>query len=214
MSVIRYPGQVDRGRRRRLVGLTASVATALVDTIAVSIWLALVVIGTRTALTALLGLGILLVGAFLRSRIFGSAVGERRSIRRPGRLATAVAVATGWVAWIFVAEWIGSVLGMVVGGVVLGACLLFAFFAERVAVIDGDVTRSERPSLVSPLVLALGSSVLLASLWFTTWTTSLTVSGGSRPLLFTIDAVHLGVLLFALCAFLAHRRRVRRYLGV
>lgn len=212
MSVIRQPGVLGRTTRRRVLGVTAALSAATVETVAVGLWFTLVV-GSRTTSTALAGLGILFCGSLLRASVFGATVSRMGDLLQPRRLGSALMLTGCWISWLLVAELIGDIAGVIIGSLLLAGLLTGQFFLERYVFCLQSTYRTARTPLVPGLLLAGGSSVLLASAWFTDWT----IASPPLPLEVTtlvirIEALQIGVLVFALFAFLAHQRRYQRLL--
>lgn len=217
MSVIRQPEVLGRTTRRRIVGVTAALSATAVETLAVGFWFGLVV-GGRTTTTALAGLGILFCGSLLRAGVFGATVSEVGDLLQPRRLSAALLLTASWIVWLWLAELIGSVPGVVVATIVLVWILTIQFTVElRVFPSRGTTPAGSKPNaLVSigpALLLATGAAVLLASAWFVDWTmVSPELSLGVTTVVVWVDALHLGVLVFVLFAFLAHQRRFQQLL--
>ncbi len=214
MSVLRQPEVLGRTARRRVVGVTAALSAAAVETIAVGCWFSLVVVGSRTTSTALAGLGVLFCGSLLRMGIFGATVSDLGDLLQPKELGVTVALTSTWVIWLFVAELIGDSLGVAVAAVVFAGMLTGQFVLERYVFSQSAVDGRPVTLVVSGLLLAAGASALLATAWFTDWAISSSpLALGSMTIVFRIGAVHLGVFVFGLFAFLAHQRRFQRLLG-
>ncbi|QSW99093.1 hypothetical protein [Haloterrigena alkaliphila] len=212
MSVIREPNVLGRTARRRVVGITAALSAAAVETVAVAIWFALVV-GSRTGSTALAGLGILFCGALLRTSVFGATVSEVGDLLQPQRLGTALLSTGGWVVWLLVAEQIGGVAGIVLATLLLTVILTGQFLFERRVFCLRSTYLTTRLPLVPGALLAVGASMLLASAWLTDWTiASPPLSLEVTTLVIHIEALQVGILVFGLFAFLAHQRRFERLL--
>ena len=219
MSVIRQPSVLGQTTRRRLVGVTAALSSATVETTAVGAWFVLVAVETRTLSTALAGLGILFCGSLLRTGVFGVATSDLVDLLRPRRLLTTMVLTGSWIVWLLIAESVGGERGIAVAGLALALVLTGQFALERrIFHLDGDDRSASRrlPSLrgVAPAILvALGASALLATTWFTDWafrTTLFTVEGTS--LFVEFPAFYFGVLSFWLCSFIAQQRRLYRTL--
>ncbi|WP_226479096.1 hypothetical protein [Natrinema amylolyticum] len=215
MSVIRQPEVLGRTTRRRVVGVTAALSAAAVETVGVGLWFGLVV-GSRTTSTALAGLGILFCGSLLRAGVFGATVSDLGDLLEPHRLGAAVVLTTGWVLWLLVAELIGGSIGVVVGTTVLAGVLTAQFVLER-RVFRLRAKRSNDGTTVtaaiSGLLMAAGASALLATTWFTDWVlSSPPLSLGFTTVVVEIVALHIGVLVFGFVAFLAHQHRFQRIL--
>ncbi|WP_049928438.1 hypothetical protein [Halopiger goleimassiliensis] len=215
MSVIRQPGMLGRTTRRRLVGVTAALTTAALETLAVVSWFGLVS-GSPSASTALGGLGILFCGSLLRTGIFGRTVGELGDLLQPPRVGAALALTGGWVLWLFVADAVGGRAGVVAGTVVLVVVLTGQLSLERRA-FSLRAPRSVLHPLVAlvvpALLLAAGGAVLLASAQVADWTVvSPPLSLEVTTVVVQIDAIQLGAVGFALCAVLAHQWRFQRTL--
>ena len=213
MSVIRQPGILGRTTRQRIVGLTAALSIATVEAVTVGLWFSLVV-GSRTASTALAGLGILFCGSLLRAGVFGATVSDVRDLCQPQRLAAALALTGGWVVWLLVAELIGDGTGLLVATVVFTGILTGQFILERSVLSTQRHSPTVRTALIPALLLAVGAATLLASAWFTdlrfiTPPLSLEIT----TVVLWIDGQHLGYLSFGLFAFLAHQQRFEQFLG-
>ena len=216
MSVIRQPGVLGRTTQRRLVGVAAAVSAAVIETLAVVLWFALVV-DTRSVSTALAGLGLLFCGALLRTAVFGAATSRLVDVLKPRRLTVATTLTGCWIAWLLAAETITGPAGVLAAAVFLTAALSIQFALERLVFDvepdydDGLAATVPALSIVLPaVVLAVGATVLLSAAWFSEWsfTTSLFSADGSTYYL-EIRAVELGVLAFACCSLLAQRLRFR-----
>ena len=224
MSVIRQPGVLGRTTRRRLVGVTAAVSSATVETTAVGAWFVLVAVEPRTLSTALAGLGILFCGSLLRTGVFGVATSDLVDLLKPRRLLTTIVLTGSWLVWLLTAERVGGERGVIVAGAVLTLILAGQFALERRVFRVGSSGRRLRSlwhrlrvrirGIVPALSVALGASALLATTWFTDWafTTTLIIPGGPT-LDVTFPALYAGVIVFWLCSFLAQRRRLSRSLG-
>ncbi|PCR90287.1 hypothetical protein [Natrinema ejinorense] len=212
MSVIRQPRALGRTTRRRVMGTAAALSTAVIETIAVGCWFALVV-GSRTTSTALAGLGLLFCGALSRAGIFGVTVTQPGDVLQPRRLAVALLFTTGWIVWLLVAELVGGV-----AGVTLAAGLLAGILSVQFALEHRVFSRSSGPGIaetpiVSGLLLAAGGSTLLATAWFFDWgLSSPPLSVGVTTVVVLIEPLQIGVVVFGLFAFLAHYHRLRRFL--
>lgn len=212
MSVIRQPGVLGRTTRRRLVGVTAALSAATVESVTVGLWFSLVV-GTRSTSTALAGLGILFCGSLLRAGVFGATVSHLGDLLQPRRLCAALLLTGAWLTWLLLAELIGDAAGIIVATVFLGSVFTGQFLFERRVFCLGSTYRTSRTPFVPGLLLAVGASALLASAWLTDWVIA------SRPLslevttfVIRIEAFQVGVLVFGLFAFLAHQRRFEHLL--
>lgn len=213
MSVIRQPGVLGRTTRRRVVGITAALSTAMIETTAVSLWFWLA-IDARTASTALAGLGILFCGALLRAGLFEATIDTLSDLLQPHRLGVTLTLAASWIVWLLVAESIGGIGGGVVAFVVLTGLLVGQFTLERRVFEVEDDHVSNVATLLPATLLAAGATTLLASKRLLEWTLY------SPPLPFEVttiviqlEAVHLGVAAFGFCAFLAHQQRFQRLLS-
>ncbi|WP_090614882.1 hypothetical protein [Natrinema salaciae] len=212
MSVIRQPEVLGRRARRRMVGITASVSAAAVETVAVGLWFALV-IGSRTSSTALAGLGILFCGSLLRAGVFGATVSELGDLLQPRRLVAALALTAGWVVWLFVAERIGDALGVAVATAVLAAVFAGQFVLEQRAFKRHACYRVTVTPVLPAVLLAAGASTLLAAVWFTDWgISSPPLSLGFTTVALRIEALQVAIVVFGLLSFLAHQRRFQRLL--
>lgn len=212
MSVIRQPTVLGRSTRRRVVGITAAVSAAAVETVAVGCWFGLVV-GSRSTSTALAGLGVLFCGALLRTGLFGATVSELDDLLQPRRLGAALALTTGWIVWLLVAELIGAAAGVVVATGVLASILTAQFVLERRVFRLHASNRVTFTPVIPGLLMAVGAATLLASAWFTDWGLSAPpLSLGLTTVAIRVEAVQIGVLVFGLFAFLAHQRRFQRIL--
>ncbi|AFZ74879.1 hypothetical protein [Natronobacterium gregoryi] len=213
MSVIRQPGVLGRTTRRRVVGTTAAISTATLESVAVGLWFWLVA-DAQTASTALAGLGILFCGALLRAGLFEATVSTLGDLLQPRRLTAAVGFTAGWVVWLLVADTIGGLAGVVVASAVLIGFFVGQFAFERhVFRIDADDVPST--SLLIPAgLLSVGATTLLASSRLIEWTlVSPPMSLEVTTFVIQLEAVHLGIVAFAFCAFLAHQQRFDRLLA-
>ncbi|WP_306058531.1 hypothetical protein [Natronococcus wangiae] len=214
MSVIRQPGVLGRTTRRRVVGVTAAFSAAAVETTTVGLWFGLVV-GSRSTVTALVGLGVLFCGSLLRTSVFGATVGELETLLEPRRLGAALALTTGWIVWLLLAEGIDGRAGALVATITLGAILAAQFSLEQHVFQPWSVEREALTSIVSSALLAAGAVVLLSSAWFVDWSlVAPPLSLGVTTLVIRIETIQLGVLGFGLFATLAHQRRFQRVLDV
>lgn len=212
MSVIRQPGVLGRTARRRVVGVTAAVSAAAVETLAVGCWFGLL-IDARTTSTALAGLGVLFCGALLRAGVFGATVSDLGDLLQPRRLAVAVVLTTGWVLWLLVAELIGGVFGVAVATAVLAAILTGQFVLERRVFRRYATDRATFTPVIPGIAMAVGASALLATAWFTDWgLSSPPLSLGVTTVVLEVEALTLGAVVFWLFAFLAHQHRFQRVL--
>ena len=215
MSVLRQPGVLGRATRRRVVGVTAALTAAVVETLAVGLWFGLVV-GTRSTTTALAGLGILFCGSLLRAGVFGATVSHLGDLLQPRRLAAALALTAGWIVWLFVAEQLGGLRGIAVGTAVLVGFLTVQFAIERRAFHLRAQFCDSSPvgTLVLPAtLLAGGGAALLAAVWFADWAiVSPPLALEVTTVVVRIEAVQIGVAVFGLLAFLAHQQRFQRVL--
>ena len=212
MSVLRQPEVLGRTTRRRVVGVTAALSAAAVETVAVGCWFGLVVVGSRTTSTALAGLGVLFCGSLLRMGIFGAMVSDLGDLLQPKQLGVTVTLTASWIVWLLVAELVGDPLGVAVAAVVFAGMLTGQFVLER-RTFRQPPDRWSFALAVPGLLLAAGASILLATVWFTDWAISSSpYSLGSTTIVLRIGAIHLGVFAFGLFAFLAHQRRFQRLL--
>ncbi|MDF9747071.1 hypothetical protein [Natrinema salsiterrestre] len=213
MSVIRQPEVLGRTTQRRVVGAAAALSAAVVETLAVGLWFGLVV-GPRTASTALAGLGILFCGSLLRTVVLGATIDDLGALMEPHQLGSAVVLTTGWIVWLLVAELIGGGSGIAVATTLLAGLLTTQFVLERRAFgLPSAGGVAVRP-MVPGVLLAAGAATLLATAWFTDWTVSSPpLSVGFATATVEIVALHIGVLVFGLFAFLAHQRRFQRILN-
>lgn len=220
MSVIRQPGVLGRTTQRRLVGVTAALGAATIETLTVGVWLVLVV-DSRTVSTAMAGLGILFCGSLLRTSIYGAATNRLVDVLQPRRLAVAMTLTGSWIVWLLVAERIAGAVGTVVAASVLATYLTGQFALERrvFGVEPAPAGRSlaiRAPGVatfVPATLVALGATALLAAARFVDW--SITVMPfvvGDSLVYLEISAFQFGVLAFACCSFLAQRRRLHRSL--
>ncbi|WP_254523741.1 hypothetical protein [Natrinema caseinilyticum] len=213
MSVLRQPEVLGQTTRRRVVGVTAALSAASIETLAVGIWFGLVV-DSRTTSTALAGLGVLFCGSLLRSGVFGATVSDLGDLLEPRRLGVALVLTTGWVLWLLVAELVGDRLGIVIGTVVLTGILTTQFVFERHVFRLRSNCRTSFTPVVPALLMATGASILLVTAWFTSWSLSsppITVVGMTVSI--RIVALQIGGFVFGLFAFLAHQRRFQRLLA-
>ena len=208
MSVIRRPGVLGRNTQRRVLGMTAAVSAAAVEAIAVGAWFVLVVVESRTLETALAGLGILFCGALLRTFVFGATTSSFYDVFTPFRVAATLLGAASWIVWLLVAEGIGGSVGLLVGASVLTGALAVQYRLEQRIF---DVCSTRRPyvsSLVPAGLVAVGVTTLLSSKWFTDWAaTTDPIALGASTYVVQIEAFQIGLLVFAVFAFLAHQRR-------
>lgn len=214
MSVIRQPGVLGRATRQRVVGTTAALSAAALETFAVGVWFWLLV-DSRTTSTALAGLGILFCGALLRTGLFEATVSELGDILHPRRLGAAVVWTASWVVWLLVADVVGGVVGVALATIGLAGLLVVQFAFERCAfrVRCGRDLLSPT-AVVAAVTLAAGAAALLATGRFAEWTlVSPPLSLEETTVVFRIEAIHVGLALFAASAFLAHKQRFQRLLS-
>lgn len=211
MSVIRQPGVLGRTTRRRVVGVTGALATATIETVAVGLWF-LLVVESRSATTALVGLGILFVGSALRTGLFSVLVDDLVNLLQPRRIGAALALTAGWLGWLFVAETIGGAAGIAIATLVLAPALVVQLLAERRAChVANRPSESMLPLVLPAVLLAVGASSLLASAWLTDWTVVTPPVGlEGAAFVLRIEAIQVGMIVFGLFAFLAHQRRFQR----
>ncbi|APW98941.1 hypothetical protein CHINAEXTREME_14670 [Halobiforma lacisalsi AJ5] len=214
MSVIRQPGVLGRATRRRVVGTTAALSAAALETVAVGLWFWLLV-GSKTTSTALAGLGILFCGALLRTSLFEATVSQLGDFLHPRRLGAAVAWTASWVLWLLVADTVGGITGIVAATAGLVGLLVVQFAFERRAFRVRGGRGLVSPATLAPAVaLAVGAAALLASGRVTEWTlVSPPISLGVTTFVIRIEAIHVGLVLFAFAAFLAHKQRFQRLLS-
>ncbi len=162
MSVIRQPGVLGQTTRQRVVGLTAALSAAALETLAVALWFGLV-IGSRTPSTALAGLGILFCGALLRAGVFGATVDELGDLLEPRRLGAATILTGGWVVWLLLAEQIGGGAGVALATLALALVLTAQFDFERRVFGHHSIRDTSFVPVVPAVLLAIGASTLLAS---------------------------------------------------
>ncbi|OIB58897.1 hypothetical protein BBD46_06755 [Natrialba sp. SSL1] len=212
MSVIRHPGVLGRTTRQRLVGMTAALTIAVVEALAVGLWFGLIV-GSGTTTAALLGLGILLAGTFLRAGIVDSTVSDARSAVFLRRGTTALTLAAGWVVWLLIAEYVTGLTGLIVATVFLTGLLTAQFCFERRLFQPHSTNLSSFGPVISAALLAIGAATLLATAWFADWTNgSPLVELEIASIVVLVEAVQVAALAFVCCAFLAHQYRVQRLL--
>ncbi|AEH35733.1 hypothetical protein Halxa_1099 [Halopiger xanaduensis SH-6] len=212
MSVIRQPGVLGRTTRQRVVGITAALSAAALETLAVGLWFGLVA-GSRTTSTALAGLGILFCGALLRASVFGATVNHLQDLLEPRRLGAATLLTACWVLWLLVADRIGGQAGLVLATGALTVLLTCQFTFERRAFGRRSIRHCSFVPIVPAALLAIGASALLSAAWFVDWSvTSPPLSVEFATLIVRIEAVQLGGVVFGLFAFLAHQRRFQRLL--
>ena len=213
MSVIRQPGVLGRTTRQRVVGVTAAFSAATVETATVGLWFWLVV-GSRSTSTALVALGVLFCGSLLRTSIFGATVGELETVLEPRRLGAALALTTGWLVWLFLAEQIGGEVGVLAATVALAAALAVQFSLEQRIFRPWSTDREILASIVPSVFLAAGAAVLFLSVWFVDWAiVTPPLSLGFTTLVIRVETIQLGVLAVGLFAVVAHQRRFQRVLG-
>lgn len=211
--MIRQPGVLGWETRRRLIGLTSALSASALDTAAVGTWFALAATETRSSVTALAGLGVLLVGATVRIAVFES-LGDGQPVRfPPTRVATATSLAGCWVGWLLVAELVGGVAGVLVAGALLSVALSAQFTLERRLYRRPSVDRAV-DAFGPPVLTAIGASLLLASARLVDWSARLATVGVGESVLFPeVGGFVVGVGCFATCSFLAQKRRVTRQLS-
>ena len=213
MSVISQPGVLGRTTRQRIVGVTAALSATAVETLAVGLWFGLV-IGNRTPSVALAGLGILFCGSLLRAGVFGATVSELGDLLQPLRLGTALLLTAGWIVWLWLAELIGGPFGVAVATTVLVWVLVVQFALEGRVFRSRTGPQAAYQPIGSALLLAAGATLLLVSAWVVEWTiASPPLAVGFTTVVLRVDAVHLGMVGFALCSFLAHQLRFQRLLA-
>ena len=221
MRVSRRSNVLGRRARRRLDGLRAALAAAIVEVSTVGTWFALIVFETRTAYTALAGIGVLLFGALVRTGVTGSAVGRTPLVSLWRRLLAATLFAASWPWWLLVAESVDGRTGVFVAGAVLAALLSTQFALEHRAVrlppapSPSAVIRTSgvRGVVFPAVVLAVGATTLLALTWFTTGVVyAVGIPVGEQTLYVEASSLVVGLLVFGLCSLLAHDRRITRLL--
>lgn len=220
MSVIRRPGVLGRTTQRRLVGMTAALSAALVETLAVGTWFVLVV-ETRTLPAAMAGLAILVSGSLLRVSVFGATTADVLEVVRPRRLVAVFTLTGCWLVWLLVAERVGGPSGVAAASVVLATALTGQFALERqvfrVEQSGGTVSHAAFATLRSLLpgaLVAAGATALLSTAWYVDWTvTATTLSLEGTALVLELGAVHAGLLAFGCVSFLAQQRRFHRLLA-
>lgn len=217
MSVIRRPDVLGRRAQRRVDGVTGALSAAIVEVLAVGIWFSLVIVETRTAFTALAGLGVLLFGALLRTGFFGAAVGNLSTLTPWRRFIVAAVFASSWLCWLLIAETIGGQTGLVTAAVALAGLLIVQFWLERRAVrLDTALSLPTsvsfpglRTAIVPAFVLTIGATTMLWTVWFADWSLlSLVMPVGFRTLIVEVRTYVLALLVFGLCSFLAQKRRI------
>lgn len=212
MSVIRQPEVLGRTARRRVVGVTAALSAAAVETLAVALWFGLVG-ESRTTSTALAGLGILFCGSLLRAGVFGATVSDLGDLLQPRRLGVALVLTTGWICWLLVAELIGGAVGIAVATTLLAGVFTSQFLLERRVFHRSATHRITFTPILPGVLMAAGASTLPAAAWFTDWGLSLPpLSLGVTTIVIRIEALQIGILVFGLFVFLAHQRRFQRIL--
>lgn len=222
MSVIRRPDVLGRRTRRRVAGLSGAAWIAAVETLAVGTWFALVAIESRTAFTAVAGLSVLLFGALVRTGVVASVLGGLGRLNPLRRFASASALAGAWVCWLLVAELVGGWTGIGVAGVLLVVLLALQSAIERRTVRRQVIVPSLasvpvpgiRSALLPAVLLTTGASTMLAVAWFAEWAGTVLI----LPVVWWTVAVGLdpalaGLVVFALCAFLAQERRLTQLLA-
>ena len=219
MSVIRRPG-IGRRTRRRLDGLHAALSVAVVDALTIGCWFALVVVESRTAFTALAGLGVLLFGALLRSGLVWTTT-EAASPSPPRQLLATVCYAGCWLGWLLLAETVGGLTGLVVAAVALTLALTLQFAVEFVLVHSYSKPLSAVTStvphpvrFVAPAaILAFGATSMLFTVRFADWgVLTLSLPVGASTLTVEIRTVVHGILVLGCCSFVGHHRLVRSVL--
>lgn len=212
MSVLRQPKPLRWTAYRRLVGVTASVGAAVLEAVAVCTWFFVVASGTHSFGVALAGLAVLLGGCLLRTEVFDATIGERNRAVLPSRIALTVILATGWVLWLLVADVVGGAAGIGIAFVILTAVLAVQFDLERRFAGARPGPPEPVTCVLSAVFLAIGASALLASVWFSTWAATSPLGLEATTVVLRFEAGHLGAIVFALFAFLAHQRRFQRRL--
>lgn len=213
MSVIRQPDVFGRHTRRRLVGMSAAVCTAVLETLAVGLWFLLVVDGSRSISTALAALGILFCGALLRMGVYGLTATAVDDILTPLRVGATLTLVTGWLVWLLAAELTGGLFGLLVAGTLLATILTIQFLLERRVFRLTDTQRGQFTALLAAGLIAIGATILLASAWFSEWSVlSEPFSLGERTLVVQVEAIQIGLLVFGVFVFLAHQRRFQHTL--
>ncbi|WIV67873.1 hypothetical protein [Natrialbaceae archaeon AArc-T1-2] len=219
MSVIRRPGMLGRTTQRRLVGTTAALSAALVETLAVGAWFVLVT-EARTVSTAMAGLGVLFCGSLLRVSVFGAATKQPVDVLRPRRLVAVPTLAGCWLVWLLVAERVSGLAGIGVASVVLAAVLTGQFALERRVFRVGRVYDTASHTGLVPVLIAVpgvlvavGATALLSTAWLLDWTLTATAfSLEGMTLVLELQSLHAGVLAFGCASFLAQQRRLYRLL--
>ncbi|WP_254764133.1 hypothetical protein [Natrinema marinum] len=212
MSVLRQPGVLGRTAHRRVVGVTAALSAAVVESVAVGLWFGLIV-GSPSASTALAGLGLLFCGSLLRAGVVGATVSTLGDLLQPRRLGVALLLTASWIVWLFVARLFGGVLGVVVATAVLACVLTGQFVLERRVFRQPTHHRIAFTPVVPGLLMAVGASFLLVATWFVDWgASSPPLTLGPTTVVLRIEALQIAVLVFAVFVFCAHQRRFQRIL--
>lgn len=208
MSVIRQQGRFNTYTRRRLVGVTAAIGVAALETVAVAVWFVLAVVEPRTLSAALAGLGVLFCGALLRMVIFGTTATPVHALLTPRRVGASLTLVAAWPLWVLTAETVGGPTGMLVAGFLLSVVLMGQFVLERRVFRLSETRQCYRRAALSALVIGTGATVVLWATWFSDWSlVTDTVPVGHLAVYVQIEAYHLGFVLFGALAFLVHQHR-------
>lgn len=215
MSVIRRPDGLGRRTNRRVLGATAVITTATLELLAVGTWFALVGGNSRSAVAALVGLGVLVFGSLLRIGVFDAATTGSARMAHPRRLVPAIVHAGCWVVWLLAAERIGGLVGLAAGAAILAVAIGIGFELERRAVRLGDRRHFDVAStLGASALVAVGATALLVASEFVDWTlTTVPLTIRSATVTVELGAFTVGLLVFAAFVFAAQKRRYSAELG-
>ena len=162
---------IDSSERSSLTGIRVTgqtllmVGFTLVETLALGLWLTIVVGEPVISGAAAVGLGVLTLGLILEHALTDATINGLSADIVPGRRVVAVSISEAllWVLWLGVAEQLGGVDGIVVAGV------LFAVLLVPQHTVEDNVLRGARPfasvidlgTLGFSIVEAVGATVWL-----------------------------------------------------
>ncbi|WP_254863206.1 hypothetical protein [Halovivax gelatinilyticus] len=223
MSVIRRQG-FGRRTRRRLADVRVALYVSLSDAALIGCWFTLLVVEPRRPFTALAGLTVLVFGALIRTNLIIENVSARHPNERPlpRRIATGVLFAGIWVAWLLVAERVGSAVGIAAATVLLVFGLV-SYFGVQWYVVSATCppvhrTRRRVPSvgtvLVPSIAIGFAAATLLWLVWYggpTLASTSLSV--GESIVYLELPVVISGIFVLWCGSFLGTHRFLRSLPG-
>lgn len=196
------PGLVAATGRLTVVTLFTGV-----ETVALAVWLALVLDAPTLSQTAAIGLGVLVVGLVVEHVLTGLAVTGRLSFPGVGVVVISLSEAVLWAVWLLVAERVGGLPGVLVAGVLLFVLLVPQHTVED-SVLRGRGLLSDLLALGTvgfSFVEAAGATVWLALVLQGEQFASLLdpVTGGA------VDSALVGLAVLAVALFVEHLVGVR-----